>query len=411
MTLSVSTLSQSFVKPSDPTPAETLNLSAIDRVPGLRHMVRSLHVFKHGQNPCEVIREALAKALVHYYPFAGRFVELEGGEVAIDCNGEGAWFVEAKASCSLEDVKYMDYPLVMSKEELLPQASPEFDPLDVPVMLKVTEFTCGGFVVGLISIHTIADGLGAAQFIRAIGDLARGPKPAVNPPILSRDLIPTPPQLPPSPPLVFPSFKLVSFVTDLHPDYISKIKASYFETTGEHCSAFDISTAKAWQARTRAINLDRETPVSVCFFANTRHLLTQEGGFYGNCFYPVTVTATSGVVTSVKILDVVQIVRDAKARLPMEFGRWGRGEFEEDPYTLKFTYDSLFVSDWSRLGFREVDFGWGMPANVVPFSYVDFMAVAIFGAPPVPKKGMRVMTKCVEEEHLQVFQQEMKNLV
>lgn len=259
-------------------------------------------------------------------------------------------------------------------------------------------------------IHTIADGLGAAQFINAIGDLARGPKPAVHP-ILSRDLIPTPPQLPPGPPPVFPSFKLMSFVTDLHPDYITKIKDSYFETTSKHCSAFDISVAKAWQARTRAINLNPEAPVSVCFFANTRHLLTREGGFYGNCFYPVTVTATSGVIRNGEILDVVQIVRDAKARLPTEFEMWGRGVFEEDPYTLKFTYDSLFVSDLSRLGFREVDFGWGMPVNVVPFSYADFMAVAIFGTPPVPKKGMRVMTKCVEEEHLQVFQQEMENLV
>lgn len=40
--------------------------------------------------------------------------------------------------------------------------------------LQVTEFTCGGFVVGLISVHTIADGLGAGQFINAVADYARG---------------------------------------------------------------------------------------------------------------------------------------------------------------------------------------------------------------------------------------------
>uniref|UniRef100_A0A453F958 Uncharacterized protein n=1 Tax=Aegilops tauschii subsp. strangulata TaxID=200361 RepID=A0A453F958_AEGTS len=38
--------SQSFVVPAAPASGETLELSAIDRVPGLRHTVRSLHVFR-----------------------------------------------------------------------------------------------------------------------------------------------------------------------------------------------------------------------------------------------------------------------------------------------------------------------------------------------------------------------------
>jgi hypothetical protein len=78
------------VAPSSPTPAETLPLSVIDRVAGLRHLVRSLHVFEAGGGggePARVVREALGKALVEYHPFAGRFVEVVGvnggGEVAV----------------------------------------------------------------------------------------------------------------------------------------------------------------------------------------------------------------------------------------------------------------------------------------------------------------------------------------
>ena len=39
---------------------------------------------------------------------------------------------------------------------------------------QVTQFECGGFVIGLIFCHTICDGLGAAQFLNAVGEIARG---------------------------------------------------------------------------------------------------------------------------------------------------------------------------------------------------------------------------------------------
>lgn len=154
--------------------------------------------------------------------------------------------------------------------------------------------------------------------------------------------------------------------------------------------------------------------VRVCFFANTRHLMLKGDGaaaaatgFYGNCFYPVAAAASGGEVAGADIVDVVRIVRDAKARLAADVARWAVGGFEEDPYELTFTYDSLFVSDWTRLGFLDADYGWGTPSHVVPFSYHPFMAVAVIGAPPAPKLGARVMTMCVEEAHLPEFRDQM----
>jgi hypothetical protein len=109
------------------------------------------------------------------------------------------------------------------------------------------------------------------------------------------------------------------------------------------------------------------------------------------------------------VVEVVRAIRDAKARLGADFARWAAGGFERerDPYQLTFTYDSLFVSDWTRLGFLEADYGWGTPAHVLPFSYHPFMAVAVIGAPPAPKQGARVMTMCVTEKHLPEFQEQM----
>jgi hypothetical protein len=66
------------------------------------------------------------------------------------------------------------------------------------------------------------------------------------------------------------------------------------------------------------------------------------------------------------------------------------------------------VSDWTRLGFFEVDYGSGAPNHIIPFTYADYMAVALLGAPPTPIKGTRIMTQCVEAKHLEEFVDEMK---
>lgn len=140
MTFEVTKISEGVVKPAETTPNPTLRLAWVDRYPTHRGLVESMHIFRAGINPARVIRAALAKALVFFYPLAGHIVELIPGEPAIVCSAKGVYFVEAKADCSLQDVKYLERPLLIPKEELTPCPGSddwEVEPRNTAIMMQV----------------------------------------------------------------------------------------------------------------------------------------------------------------------------------------------------------------------------------------------------------------------------------
>ncbi|KAH7856333.1 hypothetical protein Vadar_000216 [Vaccinium darrowii] len=53
----------------------------------------------------EIIKSALAKVLVPYYPLAGGLTFSQEGRLVVDCTGEGAVFVEAAANWRIEDIE------------------------------------------------------------------------------------------------------------------------------------------------------------------------------------------------------------------------------------------------------------------------------------------------------------------
>ncbi|KAL4317468.1 hypothetical protein AHAS_Ahas15G0388100 [Arachis hypogaea] len=74
-----------LVAPAGPTPHELKLLSDIDDQQGLRYQIPLVQFFAYnpsmaGKDPVHVIREALSKELVFYYPLAGRLREEEGME-------------------------------------------------------------------------------------------------------------------------------------------------------------------------------------------------------------------------------------------------------------------------------------------------------------------------------------------
>lgn len=51
-----------------------------------------------------MLKEALSKVLVPFYPMAGRLGRDQKGRIEIKCNGEGVLFVEAETSHVIDDL-------------------------------------------------------------------------------------------------------------------------------------------------------------------------------------------------------------------------------------------------------------------------------------------------------------------
>jgi hypothetical protein len=94
------------------------------------------NVSRAGLDLVKVIRSALAEALVHYHPIAGRLRELQPTKkLAVECTGEGAVFVEADADVRMDDLGGSLAPPVPCYDKLLCEPEcPTADVVDRPLI-------------------------------------------------------------------------------------------------------------------------------------------------------------------------------------------------------------------------------------------------------------------------------------
>lgn len=97
-----------IIKPAEETPRNALWLSNLDMMTMNVH-VPSVYFYRNTNSvtnffDAAIIKDALAKVLVPFYPLAGRFRYDNTGRLEIDCNAEGALFIEAETSSVLDDL-------------------------------------------------------------------------------------------------------------------------------------------------------------------------------------------------------------------------------------------------------------------------------------------------------------------
>lgn len=66
----------------------------------------------------KVMKEALSRVLVPFYPMAGRLKRDDDGRIEIDCNGEGVLFVEAESDGVIDD--FGDFAPTLDLRKLIP---------------------------------------------------------------------------------------------------------------------------------------------------------------------------------------------------------------------------------------------------------------------------------------------------
>lgn len=364
-----------------------------------------LHVFDNPINdPAETVRRALSRALVHYYPVAGRLASKDN-TIRLACTGDGVVFVAATAACTLEDARFLQAPLVMPLTDLFLLYGGRCRISDPLMMMQVTEFACGGFVVGVTWNHGVADALGLAQFLQAVGELARGvsPAPSVHP-VRHGEHLPEIPQLFTALAPFLAGRKHAGFAcTDVTIpwSFINRVKAEFAESERSRCSTFEVVAAAIWRCRTRAINAQAGAPAPLVFSANVRSRVGAREGYYGNCILSQLVTAASGVVLDGDFLKVVKLVKRGKDRIPDTLANGG-GELDEELVGALCGYGVLVLSSWSGLGLDKVDLGGGAPARVMAHMEMAVLPSCLTCLPCSPRAGgdgVNLMAFCVREEH------------
>jgi len=425
----VSKSSPVVVKPSamEMSTCNVVNLSPFDRGLESSPVTFFLMFDRPIHKPAETIQTALSLALVHYYPFAGRLspgAAGDGDDLSIRCTtADGALFVAASAGCTLEEAKLLEQSPGRRATTLLDELAVDYsaakgcDRDDPLLLVQVTEFSCGGFVVGVTWNHVVADGAGMAQFLQAIGELARGLSAPSIVPVRCDDSIPSLPPLIAAGRRLMVSMEPQDFANldvTIPSSFIDRIRAQFHGRSP--CTVFEVVTAVLWQCYTRAAISNPDVPSLLCFIADVRKHVGAKDGYYGNCVIGQLVMApTSGAVANGDLVDLIEMIQHAKEEIPNKLRR----EEEEDkggnclPSTgvsleqlcdmVRHNNNVLRVSCMRNIGFEDVDFGGGTPAWVTCRSPVMSLPACVPCLPCKGRDGASVLARCVKEEQVDTF--------
>ncbi|EAZ41855.1 hypothetical protein OsJ_26400 [Oryza sativa Japonica Group] len=430
-----------FVQPSKMLPRQALWLSPLDIIKASRGHTPLVHFYQHGDDAAADffdvggLKKAMAKALVAFYPFAGRLTTDADGRPSIDCNNEGVLFVVARS----EQLTVDAFSNLKSLPELRRLFIPCIEPPSTVLAIQVTFLRCGGLALGSAVHHSAVDGHSMFHFLQAWSYLCRegddAAEAVMDPPCHNRALL-----QPRSPPVVHPdALAMFSPKTNLHERppgrpvstkifAISDDEVAALKAMCGGASTFTAVSALVWRCacapkaapagRPVEAQLPGENPSPLAtnlpdrYFGNaivTAFVATAVRNIVASGSSSATETTTASLAkVAARISGVMRrLAADNKEllRSAVDYhemaatatSRWRRPDRGSLPET------ELRVISWLHLPLYDMDFGWGFPRMMSRAESVRGGFVHVMSGRPADGGGVRVLA-CLEAENMDEFE-------
>ncbi|KAF8672637.1 hypothetical protein HU200_049330 [Digitaria exilis] len=340
-----------FVSPSEGTPKKQLWISALDNLLAYRGHTPTVYFYRSATDAATDFfsvarfKESMAKALVPFFPLAGRLSLDTDGQLVIDCNAEGALLVVARS----DDLSLDDFVDLKPTPELKMLFVPRVEPSSI--------------MLGIQTWSAISrQGHGAVPLAPPSHDRellrARSP-PVVHPDALSlfcRQLSLTPPSGP-----------VVNEVFTISKDRLAALKLAA-SGGGGHVSTFCAISALVWRCACVARGLHPDAKAHLTLPANIRRSLKPSlpDHYFGNAIiFLETVGLVKDVIseswadTAGRIRRVIGRMDDEVARSAIDYYKLAEGERRPPSGSLPVT--EMRVVSWLGMPVYEADYGWGKP--------------------------------------------------
>ncbi|KAF3450990.1 hypothetical protein FNV43_RR07079 [Rhamnella rubrinervis] len=416
-----------MVKPAEQTPLRSLWNANVDLVIPSIHTPSVYFYRPSGASNFfdpTILKQALSKALVPFYPMAGRLRRDDDGRIEINCNADGVLFVEADTTSVIDD--FGDFAPTLELRKLIPAVDYSCGIHSYPLLvLQVTYFKCGGVSLGVGMQHHVADGFSGLHFVNTWSDMARGLDLTI-PPFIDRTLLRArdPPQpafhhveYQPAPAMKTPQQNNVQDTTTvsifkLTRDQLNKLKAKSKEDGNTiNYSSYEMLSGHIWRCtcKARALPDDQDTKLYIATDGRSRLQPPLPPGYFGNVIFTATPLAVAGDLQSKPTWYAASRIHDALVRMDDDYLRSALDFLELQPDLSAlvrgahtFRCPNLGITSWVRLPIHDADFGWGRPIFMGPGG-IAYEGLA-FVLPSSNNDGSLSVAIALQTEHMKAFE-------
>ncbi|XP_051116849.1 stemmadenine O-acetyltransferase-like [Andrographis paniculata] len=354
------------------------------------------------------LKKSLSDALTIFYPIAGR---IRDGNRFIDCNDNGAEFIEAMVHRKLADIiENCDMDELREYLPVQPQDHPHQGEATV-LLVQANLFDCGGIAMAVCLSHKVADGNSLSKFVQAWAAISRGEAAGVVAPnfhVLAEQFRPIDlpePDLSPSKFIYREKIVTRRFIYD--DQKLASLRAEI--ATAEGSKVKDPSRVEAVSASIWRHFIEHHRRNGCRTFAavhpvNLRPRMADPPlQAFGNCYVlsPAYVADGDG---EHELHRLAELLRNAFRKIDGEYigeiQRSGGGEYQTLRQSIAITKKEgasvCSFSSWCGFPVYGTDFGWGKPAwvctTIFPFKNIVILMSRADG------KGIEAWVNMLEDD-------------